>query len=95
MQQTLWGEAKTRPGRRRRRNRQQRAATPYSITGTGNDCEIIGHTLSFFDLAGCTTCLDCGVFIFCPRCIANHPNDPQAVAIFCPRHEESQVQHAV
>lgn len=93
MAQTLWGETKT-LRHRRRRNRQQRATAPYSITGS-SDCAIIGHTLGFFDLAGCTTCLDCGVNIFCAQCIEKHLTDPQAVAILCPQHEESQVQHAL
>ncbi len=60
MTQTLWGETKT---RRRRRSRQPEPAALYSIIGS-SDCEIIGHTLNHFDLAGCTTCLDCGVNIF-------------------------------
>jgi hypothetical protein len=93
MTQTLWGETRRRR-RRRRRNPKQRTAAPYSITGTGNDCEVLGHTLNTFDLAGCTTCIDCGVKIFCPQCIQSHPNDPQAVALLCPLHE-SQVNDAV
>jgi len=91
MAQTLWGETKT---RRRRRRRQPEPAASYSITGTGNDCEIIGHTEGYRDLAGCTTCIDCGVKIFCPRCIEAHPTDAKAISIVCEMHE-SQVNHAV
>ena len=86
---TLWGEIKTRR-RRRRRSRQLLPVAPYSITGTGNDCEVIGHTEGYRDLAGCTTCLDCGVNIFCPHCLPQHPTDQKAIAIHCPRHEESE-----
>jgi hypothetical protein len=93
MTQTLWGE--TKPRRRRRRSRQQRIEAPYSITGTGNDCEIIGHTEGHRDLAGCTVCLDCGVKIFCRQCVPQHPTDPNAVAILCSLHEESQVGNAI
>jgi hypothetical protein len=89
MAQTLWGETKPRR-HRRRRNRQPKAEASYSITGTGKDCEVIGHTEGHRDLAGCTTCLDCGVKIFCSECISQHPTDPQAEAIRCPRHEESE-----
>jgi hypothetical protein len=91
MAQTLWGETKT---RRPRRSRQHPTVAPYSITGA-NDCEIIGHTEGHRDLAGCTVCLDCGVKIFCPQCVPQHPTDPNAVAILCSLHEESQVHHAV
>ena len=91
---TLWGETV----RRRRRSKRNVAiltsTIPYSITGTGQDCEIIGHTLNYWGLAG-TTCLDRGVNIFCPRCISQHPNDPQAEPIVCEQHEESEVNHAV
>lgn len=94
MYQTLWGETKTRR-RRRRRNHQQRAEAPYSITD-GNDCEILGHAEGHRDLAGCTTCISCGVKIFCPQCITRHPQDDKAIPVLCPRHEqESQVNHAV
>jgi len=58
------------------------------ITGTGNDCEVIGHTLNTYDLAGCTICMDCGARIFCPVCIQKHPTDSQALAILCLGHEE-------
>ncbi len=94
MTQTLWGETKRRRRRRRKRTRNHTQEAPYSITETGKDCEVLGHTEGFRDLAGCTTCLDCGVNIFCPQCIQQHPNDPQAVPILCPLHE-SQVNHAV
>jgi hypothetical protein len=91
MTQTVWGETTTRSRRRgRRKNRQQKTTAPYSITGTGNDCEIIGHTEGYRDLAGCTVCLDCGVTIFCPQCIAQHPTDPKAVPVLCPLHEEKE-----
>ncbi len=88
MQQTLWGD--TIPTRRSRKKVIPRRATPYSITGT-NDCQIIGHTLREWDLAGCTICLDCGVSIYCPCCITKHPLDETAIAVYCERHEESQV----
>ena len=88
MTQTLWGETK-RSGRRRKRDTATRTSTtPYSVTGS-DDCMILSHTLNHFDLAGCTTCMDCAARIFCPQCIAQHPTDPKAVAILCPRHEES------
>jgi len=90
MQQTLWGVTKTRRSRKRRNSHQPTAATPYSITGT-NDCEIIGHTLNAYDLAGCSTCLDCGVRVFCPGCTQSHPQDEHAVPVCCQRHEESTV----
>lgn len=89
MAQTLWRETKTRK-HRRRRSRELEPAAPYSIT-EGDDCEILGHALNHFDLAGCTTCIACHVKIFCPQCIPQHPTDPQAVPELCPQHEESQV----
>ncbi len=91
MAQTLWGETKT---RRPRRSRQHPTAAPYSITGS-NDCEIIGHTLNHWSLAGTTTCIDCHVNIFCPECISQHPTDPQAVPVLCSLHEERQHNHAI
>ncbi len=90
--QTLWGNTTRR--RRKRRIRKRATAAPYSITGA-NDCEIIGHTLNTFDLAGCTTCMDCKANIFCPTCTPNHPTDANAIPVSCPRHEESAVKHAV
>ncbi len=94
--QTLWGETKTRrPRRRRKRNRATRTSTiSYSITGS-NDCAIIGHTLNHWSLAGTNTCMDCGKSIFCPQCIPQHPNDPQAEALLCEQHEERTVKHAI
>ena len=88
MTQTLWGETKSRR-HKRRRNNQTKSAAPYSITD-GNDCEIVGHTLNHFDLAGCTTCISCHVNIFCPQCTKNHPRDDKAILVLCPRHEESE-----
>lgn len=87
MQQTLWGE-RIPQTRRKKKVVLLQPAPPYSITG--NDCQILGHTLREWDLAGCTTCLDCGVKIFCPSCIANHPQDEKAIAVLCERHEEPQ-----
>jgi len=96
MAQTLWGENVPRPRRSRRKAVSHPSATPYVITGAGNDCEIFGHTLNAYDLAGCTTCMDCGVRIFCPRCIERHPRDANAVPVMCERHEqEGTVHHAV
>ena len=94
--QNLWGERVPRRRHRRKRNVAIRTLRiPYSITGS-NDCEIIGHTLSYFDLSGCTTCLDCGANIFCPRCVSAHPLDETAIPVLCERHEqESEVTHAV
>ena len=89
--QTLWGESRTR--RKRRRSRKLPTAAAYSITGS-NDCEIIGHTLNSWDLAGCTICIDCGAKIFCPSCTPNHPTDENAIPVYCPRHEENEVKHA-
>jgi hypothetical protein len=89
MAQTLWGKTKTRR-RRKRSIRQQKATAPYAITD-GNDCEILGHTLNHFDLAGTTTCITCHVNLFCPQCIENHSRDPQAVPVLCPLHEQRQV----
>ena len=83
----LWGEKI--PRRRRERIIHLPTTPPYSITGD-NDCEILGHTLREWDLAGCTICIDCGVRIFCPRCIAKHPQDQTAIALLCERHEEPQ-----
>jgi len=95
MTQTLWGETKQRRRRRRKRNSATRTSTlPYSITGA-HDCEIIGHTEGHRDLAGCTVCLDCGVTIYCPGCLPEHPHDKTAIPLFCPRHEESEVNHDV
>jgi hypothetical protein len=89
MQQTLWGEKiPQRP--RKKKARRLTKAIPYSITG-GNDCEIIGHTISVWDLAGCTTCSDCGVRVFCPTCTTKHPTDANAIPVPCPIHEESRV----
>ena len=92
---TVWGQTV----RRRRRSKRNVAILtshiPYSITGTGEDCAIIGHTLNLWSLAGTTTCMDCGKSIFCPQCIQKHPNDPQAEPIVCEQHEESEVNHAV
>ena len=82
----LWGE---KPRRRRRKKVIPQTQPPYSITD--NDCEILGHTLREWDLAGCTTCIDCHVHIFCPRCISAYPTDQNAIPILCNRHEESQV----
>ncbi len=87
MQQTLWGDQI--PKRRRKKNViPLTSTTPFSITG--NDCQILGHTLQEWDLAGCTICIDCGVHIFCPRCIAKHPQDDTAIAMLCERHEAPQ-----
>jgi hypothetical protein len=88
MQQTLWRNQ--RPKRRRKKNViPLQTTTPYAITG--NDCEMLGHTLREWDLAGCTVCIDCQVKIFCPRCIARHPQDASAKALHCERHQEMQV----
>jgi hypothetical protein len=88
MQQTLWGDHI--PKRRTRKNViPLTSTTPYAVTE--NDCEILGHTLRDWDLARCTTCLDCNVRIFCPVCIATHPQDANAIPLLCERHEESQV----
>ncbi len=89
--QTLWGDTKTRRRGRKRRNRYQPTKAPYSITD-GDDCAILGHTLNHFDLSGCTICITCHVNIFCPDCTPNHPRDPKAVPVLCPRHEESRVR---
>lgn len=88
MQQTLW--VVIIPNHRSRKKEIPRCtATSYSIT-EANDCQIIGHTLRAWDLAGCTSCLDCGVHIYCPGCIAKHPQDEEAIAMLCERHEEPQ-----
>jgi hypothetical protein len=89
--QDLWGQKM--PKRRTKKNViPLTSAVPYSITD--NDCEILGHTLREWDLAGCTLCTDCSVRIFCPRCIAKHPQDQTAIAILCERHEEPQEREA-
>jgi hypothetical protein len=93
--QNLWEEQKPKRRRRRRKVIQLPLEVQYAITGTGNDCEIIGHTLNTYDLAGCTTCMDCGAKIFCPTCTPNHPTDETAIPVYCPRHEESEVRRAV
>ncbi len=93
--QTLWGESASNPRRRRRKVIPLPPTPAYSITGTGNDCEILGHVVNPYDLAGCTTCIDCGVHVFCPGCTPKHPTDEHAIPVCCPRHEESVVHHAV
>ena len=93
MAQDLWGEKVPRP-QRRRNVATLTSKIPYSITGTDQDCAVIGHTLSHWSLAGTTTCLDCAVNIFCPRCIIAHPQDEKAVPVLCERHEERMVHHA-
>jgi len=87
MQQTLWGDRL--PQRRKKSVIPLQTAPPYSITG--NDCQILGHTLREWDLAGCSICIDCQAKIFCPRCITAHPQDENAIAVLCERHEERQV----
>jgi hypothetical protein len=88
MQENLWGERVSRP-RRKRKVIPLTSAAPYAVTD--NDCEILGHTLREWDLAGCNICTDCGVKIFCPRCTSSgHPQDASAIAILCERHEEPQ-----
>jgi len=89
MQQTLWGKKAPRP-RRKRTSAQPPSAPDYSITGT-NDCELIGHTLNAYDLAGHSICIECGVRVFCPGCVQSHPQDEHAVPVPCQRHEESTV----
>ena len=88
MTENLWGEKISGQRKRKKTIQLSSTATPYSITG--NDCEILGHTLSLWDLAGCNVCLDCGVKIFCPRCITMHPQVESAIAVMCERHEEPQ-----
>ena len=83
----LWGEKIPHP-RRRKKIIPLQTAIMYSITV--NDCQILGHTLRAWDLAGCTICTDCSVKIFCPRCIITHPQDVTAIAMLCQRHEEPQ-----
>ncbi len=94
MTQDLWGETSPRPQRRRRNVATLTSTIPYSITETDQDCTVIGHTLNHWSVAGTTTCLDCGANLFCPQCIAQHPNDPQAEPVVCEQHEESAVNHA-
>ena len=88
MQLTLWEDQI--PKLQRKKKAQLVFSTkPYSITGA-NDCQILGHTLRAWDLAGCSVCLDCGVNIFCPQCITSHPYDATAIPVLCEHHEESQ-----
>src|SRR5205823_6401945 len=90
MQQDLWGDKAPQPRRRRKRNViSLPTTTSYSITGL-NDCEILGHTLSVWDLAGCSKCIDCRIRVFCPICTPKHPTDDSAIRVYCPNHEESQ-----
>lgn len=91
---TVWGETVRRRSRNKRNVAILTSHIPYSITGTGEDCAIISHTLNFWSLAGTTTRMDCGVNIFCPQCIQQHPNDPQAQAVLCEQHEERTDHHA-
>ena len=93
MQLTLWEEKSLQPRKRRSRKNKRPCISPttYSITGE-NDCELIGHTLYTWDLLGCSTCLDCGVHVYCPSCIQTHPQDENAIPVFCPLHQESQVR---
>src|SRR5260221_4647646 len=91
MAQDLWGEKVPRIHRRRRKSvASLTSKIPYSITGTDNDCQIIGHTEGFRDLLGCTVCLDCGAHIFCPWCTPKHPLDENAIPVLCELHEESE-----
>jgi hypothetical protein len=86
-QLSLWDDRK--PIRKRvKKKRPTTLISSYSITGV-NDCEIIGHTIQVWDLSGCSICLDCNARIFCPRCIAAHPQDENAIPILCNQHEES------
>ena len=87
MPQDLWGE-KLYQSRRKKKVIPLTSTIPYFITD--NDCAYFGHTVREWDLAGCTTCLDCGVKIFCPRCIPKHPQDETAIALLCERHEQPQ-----
>ncbi len=89
MQQTLWGEKGPRP-RRKRSVIPLPSAPAYSLTGA-NDCELLGHTENVWDLAGCSSCLDCGVKIFCPHCISRHPSDEHAVPVLCEMHSTKAV----
>ena len=92
---TLWDETVHQRKQRRKRNIATLTSNiPYSITD-GDDCEVLGHTEGFRDLAGCTTCLDCGAKIFCPQCVSQHPTDPKAVPILCSLHEERKHNNAV
>jgi hypothetical protein len=88
MQQILWGE-RVPQKRRKRKVDPLPSSIPYSITGL-NDCQIIGHSLSVWDLAGCTTCIDCAVHVFCPGCITKHPTFDKAIPVVCPRHERNE-----
>ena len=96
MTETLWGTRTKQRSRRRKRNTAAHTSTiPYSITG-GDDCLILGHAPNRFDLAGCTTCIDCGARIFCPQCTTRHPQDEKAIPVLCERHEqESEGRHAL
>jgi len=91
---TLWDETVHRRKQRRKRNVSiLTSQKPYSITGTGNDCGIIGHTLNAWDLSGCTTCMDCKVKVFCPGCTPKHPQDETAIPVLCERHEHERTVH--
>ncbi len=92
MQQNLWGEKIPRP-RKKKNVIPLQTATPYAITD--NDCAYFGHTVRAWDLAGCTICIDCQINIFCPQCIAKHPQDETAIAILCERHEEPEESQQV
>jgi len=91
---TVWGQTVRRKRRSKRNVAFLTSHILYSITGTGQDCAIIGHTLNFWSLAGTTTCMDCQVNIFCPQCIQQHPTDPQAKPVLCEKHEERTLPHA-
>ncbi len=88
---TLWGERAPQRGKRAKRKAvpQPTITRPYSITG--NDCVILGHTLNHYDLAGCSSCIDCQVRVFCPACTPKHPTDENAVPVMCERHSERTV----
>ena len=91
MPQDLWGQRLS--PRRKKKVIPLTAAIPYSITGTNEECQLMGHTISReFDLAGCNICITCGIKIYCPVCITTHPQDDNAITILCERHEESQVR---
>ncbi len=94
MDTTLWSDNVRR--RRRRRKVDYLPKGAFSITD-GDDCIILGHTLNYWDLAGCTTCIACGKRIYCPSCISAHPQDRTAIPVLCELHEERErtVHHAV
>src|SRR5260221_13776219 len=85
---TVWGETVRRRSRNKRNVAILTSHILYSITETGEECAIIGHTLNFWSLAGTTTRMDCGKTNFFPQDIQKHPKDTQPETRVFEKHEK-------